>query len=464
MSTKLSAGGELRRGFVLRVAAAAAGMASMLLMTVVVVRSLEAHEAATFFAILASLSFGAKIGCLGMGPNVIRLVAMEPDPQVRRKITGTHLQATFLLSCVTAPIIAVIGLNGLFGHASFFPAFVMTTLLIIVETTRLMISDIFTATGRVHASVATMHYIRSVIALPFVVALVFGLHHKSLFAVLGTYLAVATVQLAIAVVHARKDISYFDISGGFATLRTATKEGTQLFSLDLAEFLMLQGTIWLATALFSPTVATQYAAAVTLAMQVTILEALTGLAVAAPASRLWAAGKKDEVVRMLSNSATLNAFIVLVFVALLTVFGRFVVETAYDSSMAPAATFLLILAVGGIVDASFKRSITLLIVSGSITAAARTAIVVLGFAFPTAIVAALLAGPTALAMVTSVSIAVMAVAQWNTARRALGRAPRAHRHIILAARDLFHDSGAGTDSAPDIDVTDAGTPTSSVTS
>jgi O-antigen/teichoic acid export membrane protein len=448
----------------LRVIAAAAGMASMLLMTVVVVRSLEAHEAATFFAILASLSFGAKIGCLGMGPNVIRLVAMEPDPAARRKITGTHLQATFLLSCITAPIIAIVGLNGLFGHGSFWPAFVMTTLLIIVETTRLMISDIFTATGRVHASVATMHYIRSVIALPFVAVLVFGLHHKSLFAVLGTYLAVATVQFAIAVVHARKDISYFDVTGGFATLRTAIKEGTQLFSLDLAEFLMLQGTIWLAIALFSPTVATQYAAAVTLAMQVTILESLTGLAVAAPASRLWAAGKKDEVVRMLSNSATLNAFIVVAIVAALTVFGRFVVETAYDSSMAPAATFLLILAVGGIVDASFKRSITMLVVSGTITAAARTAVVVLAIAFPTAVVSAVLAGPTALAAVTSVSIAVMAVAQWRTAQRTLGCAPRAHHHIILAARDLLQDSGASTDGVPGLRVVGIGSAESSVKS
>ena len=121
MTTDNKAKLELRSSFLWRVGAAAGGMISTLLLTVVAVRTLNHQEAATFFAILVALSFGSKIGCLGMGPNVIRLVAGEFDAGVRCKIAGTHLRATFLLSCLTAPVIAFIGCNGLLGHSMFLP-------------------------------------------------------------------------------------------------------------------------------------------------------------------------------------------------------------------------------------------------------------------------------------------------------------------------------------------------------
>ena len=52
------------------------------------------------------------------------------------------------MSCLSAPFIAFVGCNGLLGHRNFWPIFVMTTLLIAIESTRLMVSDIFAATGR----------------------------------------------------------------------------------------------------------------------------------------------------------------------------------------------------------------------------------------------------------------------------------------------------------------------------
>ena len=249
----------------------------------------------------------------------------------------------------------------------------MTTVLIVIESTRLMISDIFAAEGRVRASVATMHYVRSLVVLPFVVIAVYALNNPSLLAVLGTYLAVAAVQFIVAVVQVNKYASLFESTGGFATLQKAVKEGTQLFSLDLAEFMIMQGTIWLATAVFPPPIATQYAAAVTLAMQVTIFESLAALAVVAPARRLWVVGKKDEVIRMLSNAATLSTTIVVaIFASLLLLWAPYA-EGRVWPEMEPAATMLVILAAGGVVQVSAKRSITVLIVSGEITAAARTA-------------------------------------------------------------------------------------------
>jgi O-antigen/teichoic acid export membrane protein len=458
MTTDLKAKLELRSSFLWRVGAAAGGMVSTLLLTVVAVRTLNHQEAATFFAILAALSFGSKIGCLGMGPNVVRLVAAQPDAAERRKTAGTHLRATFLLSCLTAPVIAFIGCNGLFGHGNFLPALVMTTVLIVIESTRLMISDIFAAEGRVRASVATMHYVRSLVVLPFVIIAVYVFNDPSLLAVLGTYLAVAAVQFLVALAQVNRYASLFESTGGLATLRKAVKEGTQLFSLDLAEFMIMQGTIWLATATFPPPIATQYSAAVTLAMQVTIFESLAALAVVAPATRLWATGKKDEVIKMLSNAATLStAVVVTIFIALLML-GSFVLKLAYGSGMEPAATMLVVLAAGGIVQVSAKRSVTVLIVSGEISAAARTATTLMLLTVPCAVVAAVYGGPIPLAVVTACGIAILAVGQFFTARRTLGLAPHANVNIIGAAMYLAHLSDSELDKAQPSPVTPVETP------
>jgi O-antigen/teichoic acid export membrane protein len=411
-------------------------MASAFLLSIIVVRALDVHDAATYFAILAAISIGPLIGRLGMGSNVIRLMPAESDIEARRKIAGTHLQATFLLSCLSAPLIALVSCNGLLGHSDFLPTFVMTTLVVVIESTRLMLSDIFAAAGRVRAAVATMHYVRSLLTLPLVALVVFAVSRPSLVAVLAAYLAAAAMQFALTVVHARNDVAIFGFSAGISTLRKAIGQGVQLFSLEFSEFMMMQGTIWLATAALSSVAATQYAVAVNLAMQVTVLLRLSSVAAEPPAARLWAAGKKEQVVRMLSNAATLNTFIVIIVVGLLMVLGPFVVEIAYGASMRPAGTMLVVLAASGIFQACFTASIVMLIVTGHIGATARTAVLVLSVAVPCAVAAAWLSGPIALAVVTSVSISAMSTCQWLTARKSLGSAPRAHYRLLRAAREL----------------------------
>ena len=206
--------------------------------------------------------------------------------------------------------------------------------------------------------------------------------------------------------------------------------------------MMMQGTIWLATAAFSPVAATQYAAAATLAMQVTVLESLSALAITPPAARLWAAGKKEQVVRTLSNAATLNTLVAITVVGLLAILGPFALETAYGSSMRPASTMLLILAASGIFQAFFNVSITMLIISGYIAAAARTAVVVLIVALPCAVAAAWLSGPIALAAVSSLSVSAMVICQWLTARKILRPVPHAHYHVVRATRELVSDADA----------------------
>jgi O-antigen/teichoic acid export membrane protein len=226
------------------------------------------------------------------------------------------------------------------------------------------------------------------------------------------------------------------------------KQGTQLFSLEFSEFMLMQGTIWMATAAFSSVGATQYAVAVTLGMQVTVLEALISLAITPPAARLWAAGEHAQVTRMLSNAATLTATAIFGVVALLALAGPFVLQMAYGESMRPAAAMLLILAAGGAVAAIFTVNITIQIVSGNIAATARTAVIVLCVTLPCAVAAAWLGHPLILAIVTSLGIVAMGVFQWLTARKTIGVAPLAHFRVLQAFRELRADTGDDQEVAP----------------
>lgn len=436
---------ELRRSFTLRVAAAALGMVSTFLLTVVVVRSLDSRDTAAFFAILAALAIGPMVGRLGLGPNVIRLIPSEPDQHEKRRIASTHLMATVLMSLPAAPLVAFAATAGLIGHGDFLPALILTAVIITIETVRLMLSDIFAAVGRVTASVATMHYIRSTIVLPVVGLVAFTIERPSLVTMLITYASVAAAQLLAALIAARDNLMVPRLSG-IAALRSAVGAGTKLFGLEVSAFLMMSGTIWLANAAFVSLTATHYSAAATIAMQVTILESLAALAVAPPAARLWAAGKRDDVVHLLSNLATVNTAVTCTIVVVLATFGERALQFAYGAQMRDANILLVVLAISGIFQAAFGVNITLLIIGGHIDEVSRTAVAVLAVVFPAAVAAAFLGGPLPLALVSSFGVAALSVGEFIAARKVLHRAPRPHRHLFRAVRELVAKESA--DSIP----------------
>lgn len=441
-----SAKNELRRSFSFRVIAAAAGTLATFLLTIIVVRTLNATDSAAFFAILAALSIGSIVGRLGLGPNIVRLLPSEPDLQKRRAIAGTHLKATILLTAPTAPVVALCACLGLIGHPNFVPALLLTAAILMAETVRLMLSDIFAAFGRVKASVATMHYVRSVMIVPVVGLAAVAYEQPTLLTLLSAYAAVSVVHLVIALWIGRDDYS-LSAAKGFAAVRAAVNSGAKLFSLDLAAFTMVAGSIWLANAAFAPETATIYSAAATIAMQVTILEALAALAVAPPAARLWAAGRKQEVVRLLSNMATVNAAVILVVVIVLGFVAGSALELAYGPEMRSGGVLLVILACGGVFQGAFGVNIALLIIAGRINEVSRTALLVLVVVLPCSIAAAFLGGAMALAIVSSSGVALLSVCEWLTARRYLDEAPRPHLHLVRALRDVVSEATA---SAPEL--------------
>lgn len=430
---------ELRSSFVWRVLAAGGGLVSTFALTIVAYRSLEPRDAAVFFAILAALSIGPLLGRLGLGPNAIRLIAAERGEAQRRAIATSHLVATGLLSLASAPLVAIVATFSLRGAPHYLPTVALTALIIIAESMRLTLSDIFAARGRVRASVAATHHVRSLLVLPVVVITAASVSSPTVLQLLVAYACVACLQLAVLTVLVRSVLS-LRTGGEIGVIRSVLGDGARLFTLDLAAFVCLPATIWLANVAFDAADAAKYAAAATLAAQVTVLESLAALAVTPPAARLWVAGKRDEVVRILSAVATLTTAVTVSIVVAFAAFGSAFLGLAYGDSMRDAWAVLVILAAGGIAKTAFGVNATVLIISGRIRQASRTALLVLAVAIPAGVAASMAAGPLGLAAVSALSATAAGAAQCQCAKAVVGAAP----HAGLQFRRSWHAVSASS--------------------
>lgn len=431
---------ELRRSFSTRVLAAGAGIVATFLLTVIVVRFLNNRDAAAFFGVLAALPIGSIVGRVGLGNNVVRLIPAEPDLAQKRIIAGTHLRATIMMTLPTAPVIALAATGGLIGHGNFAPAMLLTALMVMIESVRMMLSDIFAATGRVLASVSTTHHVRSVIVLPVVCAVAFTVSQPTLVEMLLAYVGVSGGQVLIALIIGRTEIELRH-APGLAKLRETVGSGARLFAFEFTAFLIVSGTIWLANAALVPHEAKIYAVATTIAIQVTLLETLASTAVLPPAARMWTAGRKSEVVRLLSNLATINTVITLAVIVALVFFGGFFLELAYGPDVRDAHILLVILAIGGIPQAALSLNTSLLVIDGHLGAVCRTSLIVLAVVVPAAVAAALLGGALALAIVAACGMASLYIGLWLTARKIFGQTPHPHWNLAAAARELVTERG-----------------------
>jgi O-antigen/teichoic acid export membrane protein len=430
-----SATAEIRSSFALRSAAAAGGLLATLLTTVVAVRFLADREAATFLSVLAGLMIGPMFGKLGLGQNVIRLVAATADEQRRRQIIGSHLRASFVLSVLSAPVLAFAATAGLLGRPDQLPALGLTAVLLVTETLRLLLSDIFAAVGDVRGSVATTHHVRTVVVLPALGAVVAMVAHPDLVQMLSVYSVVSVLLLAFALVRARHVITVF---GRLPDARMMATIGTGLvlFALDASVFVIGRGDVWLANAAFEPFDAARYGTVSVLAFQVSVITGLTSLAITPVAARMWAAGRREAVLRLLSAAATLTTAATAVVVLGLVALGRPVLALAYGPEFADSYPLLVLLALGGLGQAVFGFNVPLLLVSGQIRRAVSACLVVVVVMTPLTAAAAIWGGPTALAAVTAVAALALPGGVWVAARRTVPSAPLPSWRIGASIRSL----------------------------
>jgi O-antigen/teichoic acid export membrane protein len=429
---------EVRSSFVLRMSGATGGLVATLLTTVVVVRTLDTREAVGFLAVLAALMIGPMVGKLGLGQNVIRLLAGERDPDGRRGLTGSHLRASALLAVLSSPIIALVALASLTDLPSYLLAVVLTTVILVAESLRLLLSDIFAAVGDVRGSVGMTHHVRSIVVLVALAAVAALDPHPDLVAFLAVYSVVGCLLVAVGLFRGRHIISLFGRSmhGGAFTMIGA---GVFIFVLDASMFVVGRGDVWLAAAGFAPFDAARYGTVSVLAYQVAVVAGLASLAVMPVVARMWAAGERESVFRLLSATATLATAATTVIVIGLLVFGKLALGIAYGQQFADSYGLLAVLAFGNLGQAAFGYSVPLLLVSGQVKRAVIASFVALAVVVPVAVVAALWFGPVALAFASAAASIVLPLAQWLAARRPHPEAPRPSWNVAAAWQVLRHN-------------------------
>jgi O-antigen/teichoic acid export membrane protein len=406
---RLTAGGEFKSSLVLRVVAAGGGLAATLLTTVVAVRGLVDADAAVFLAVLAGLMLGPMFGKLGLGQNVIRTVGAQDEPTRRRTVTA-HLRAALLLSALSSPVIAFVSTIGLLGRSGQAAAIVLTAVILVAETVRLLLSDVFAAVGDVRGSVATTHHVRTVVVLPALAVLVLAVPNPTLTEMLSVYCVIAVALMVVALWHGRRLLS-FSWRAGAGGLAATMITGLALFALDGAFFVVGRGDVWLSSALFDPFDAARYGTVSMLAFQVTVLQGLASLAITPAAARLWATGAHDRVRRLLSATATLATTATLAVVAALAAVGGPLLGLAYGPDFVSGLPLLLILAAGGVGQAAFGFSVPYLLVSRMIKRAVVSCGLALVVAVPLCVVGAAVFGPWGLAAASAMSAILLPVAQ-----------------------------------------------------
>jgi O-antigen/teichoic acid export membrane protein len=373
------------------------------------------------------------VGRLGLGQSAIREIAGATSADEVSTQVVVHLRSVAILSVVSAPVVAWLATAIVQDGRGVVVALVI--LLIVLETVRLTMSDIYAALGRIGWSVAATHHVRSVIALLAMATVVaFQAGRTSLTVLLLVYAAVSCALLAFASVRLPMRPRLRETRKWTAMI-VAIVAGSQLFAVELGAFLVGRGDVWLAGWIFPAEEALRYSTASVLAMQVTVIEGLANLAVAPVAARLWAQGQRDRVLTLLSASATVTTAVTLLAVAVTCLLAPQVLQI-YGSDMSSAVPYLIVLAAGGIAMSVGGSCAVLLVITGKGREAAQAVGLVMFIALPAAVFSARIGGALALAIASATATIVLYVSYVATCRRALGAAPLPGMHLGVSIRIL----------------------------
>jgi O-antigen/teichoic acid export membrane protein len=376
---------------------------------------------------------GPMVGRLGLGQSAIREIAGATSADEVSTQVVVHLRSVAILSVVSAPVVAWLATAIVQDGRGVVVALVI--LLIVLETVRLTMSDIYAALGRIGWSVAATHHVRSVIALLAMATVVaFQAGRTSLTVLLLVYAAVSCALLAFASVRLPMRPRLRETRKWTAMI-VAIVAGSQLFAVELGAFLVGRGDVWLAGWIFPAEEALRYSTASVLAMQVTVIEGLANLAVAPVAARLWAQGQRDRVLTLLSASATVTTAVTLLAVAVTCLLAPQVLQI-YGSDMSSAVPYLIVLAAGGIAMSVGGSCAVLLVITGKGREAAQAVGLVMFIALPAAVFSARIGGALALAIASATATIVLYVSYVATCRRALGAAPLPGMHLGVSIRIL----------------------------
>ena len=410
---------EFIRGFNLRIAMSVIGMASTFALTVIASRLLADAELARFYALLASLAILPVLSRFGLNTKAVQDLGAargRGDWATAVRLADQYVRACLVPSVLTGPVVAVVFVAWSSGGS--FPAYaVLASLILVTESIRLTHSDIFIGLGFPGWGALLAHQVRAVavVAIVAVDVVVFDasmnlLRLLTIMAVVGVALA-AVGQIRLWMVPGRAEGRSQNLDLG-----ALARVGAPFALVDLAYVVIASGDIWLANKAFDPTGAAVYSTASVLAKQIVAPIGLANIALGPVAAGYLAQRRTADLERIVRTVLSGLGLLLLPGLVVVSLFGDRILAFAYGARFEAAHVPFTVLLVGYGAVVLLGLSRTVLLMAGG----QRLAMVLsLGWTMaivPVGVAAAVLGGPTALAVAaacgTAGLVAIQAVGAW----------------------------------------------------
>lgn len=442
---------ELVGSLIWRIAVTVAGMAATVVLMGMLARSLATAELAVFYSLLAALAVVPILGRMGLGTEglreISRLRSLGQSPAaavVARNTIRLCVGPSVVVGACVAAIVVVTPSDG----RALVPV-LLGAVVLAGDSLRQALSDVLLGLGRVIGGSLLSHSVRStglaavvgvdrlVAGAPLDLTRLFTLMASTVLFLLGlgiVYLAWVTKAAA----------GNADAPRGVVAATAALS----ILAIELVSVLISRGDVWLANVAFNADRAATYGTASVLAKQIGMPIGLINIAFAPVAAGLLARRDIANLERLVRTTVTAVGLLLVPVLIVALVAGDVILTVLYGTEFADGHRYLGVLLLGNVSIIAFGVGTTVLIMARRQRLAMWISLAWLAMIGPTAALAALVGGPTALALASSLGtvglVSLQAFAAWVVTGARLYPDPslilnpayRSPRAVLRQAREL----------------------------
>ena len=413
--------GEFDTSFRWRLLLSAAGITASFSLTVFAARTFGAAELSAFYVVLSALAIGPVLGRFGYGTHIVQRLGelrATADFDIAVAAGRAAVRSTLLPSVGGAVVLSSVLLGTVPGGRS---ALVLACVAVVVaaESVRMTYSDVFLGLGLPRWSAGLAHQLRAVAVVAWVGVLAAAGVAFDLLTVLAVMVGCGLLLVAVGAVR----LAALQAERGVQTaheqpLWALVAIGVPFMIVDLVALTIARGDVWISSLVFAENDASLYGTASIVAMQLAIPVGLANVALAPVAAGYLSQRRTTELERLVRRLVTGLTMFAAASLAIVVLAGSIGLRVAFGERFADAQLELIILTIGNLGLVVFGMSPVVLVMAGRQRLAMRLSAAWLGFALPSMVVAALLAGRVGLAIASAIAtiglVIVLAAATWVT--------------------------------------------------
>ncbi len=428
---------EFARGFKFRLAMSVIGMTATFALTAIATRLLADGELTRFYTLLASLAILPVLSRFGLNTKAIQELGAargRGDWAAALRLADHFVRACLVPSLLTGPLAAVVFIAWSSGEL-FTTYAILGALILVTESVRLTYSEVLLGLGYPGWGAALGHQVRAVavVAIVAVDRLVFDTSMNlvrllTIMAAIGVLLA-AVGQIRLWLIPGR--------AGGrpmTLDLAALARAGAPFAIAELGFIVMASGDIWLASKAFDPTSAAIYSTASVLAKQIVAPVGLANLALGPVAAGYLAQRRTADLERIVRAVLSGLGLLLLPGLLVVAVFGDRLLSLAYGERFEAAHVPFAVLLVGYAAVLLLGLSQTVLLMAGGQRLSMAISLGWTMAIIPFGIAAAVLGGPTSLAVAaafgTTGLVGIQAVGAWIITGIRVFPSPQALRDLL----------------------------------